>query len=73
MQLLLAGYDDLKIGACLGEIVECDAGDGAGGGGEADVDARFLEGGMREKDENAGGRGHIGERSRGRPPRQKGR
>jgi len=49
MQLLLARYDDLKIGAGLGEIVECDAGDGAGSGGEADVDARFLKDGMGEK------------------------
>lgn len=50
-EFLLAGNVDVKIGVGLIEIVKRDAGDGARGGGETDVDARFLEGGMREEDE----------------------
>ncbi len=54
---LFAGHVDLEIGVGFVEIVKGDAGDRARGGGEADVDARFLESGMREEDEDAGGHG----------------
>lgn len=59
-ELLLMGDVDVKIGVGLVEIVKRDARHGPRGGGETNVDARFLEGGMSEKYEDAGGRGHAG-------------
>ena len=46
--------------APLGEFVKHEVDDGARGGGDkADLDVRFLEGGMSEEDEDAIGRSYA--------------
>ena len=55
---LLTGDLNVEVGISFVEVLKGDAGDGARGAGAVEVDARLLEGRMREKDEDAGGRGH---------------
>lgn len=52
---LLARDFEVKIRIRLVEVVKGHAWDVAGGGGEVAVDARFLERGVGEEDEDAGG------------------